>query len=723
MKSDAYYDKTKVILKKDIVEFENGEKSDKGLDERLIDIWKKFIFLKDEEWQDYIKKEILNGIDCIFLPKKLKDDKDMNSCIISNVEDDLQQIEVEKEQAFIRLPVIGHILSVVWVMTIGAVIDKSMTNCYGNRLREDFYHMEDCCSQKKKITFSPYLFKPYYLQYEKWQDNALKVAEQHLKNNDDILIFTLDFERFYYSLDITDDFMKNIFKEVCLSNEGEEIKKHLNRLNVFVNSVIECYAMKYKKYFPDTKKRILPIGFLPSNILANYALKKFDESILNSWNPLYFGRYVDDVIIVDKISHSHPLYEKIRSGKITMTEFIAEYLRSCCKLGILQANTEKQECRLDSRLLSSLGEHTELSFNMKKCKIFYFSPENSSELLTRFRKYLGANKSEFRFLPEDKFSFQEDNCTQIFDVEQHEFNKFRDISEIKLNKYNLSKFLAKQQQMISYHLCEDIQFVNKVINSLTDTQLIDNYTMWERIITIFSLQKEKKLLIAMVVKIVKAINKINYSVSSETKNQSHNYLVVYNMRGTLRRVLFLDLCRAQSALHLFSSQHEEHLKKYQNCLWLRKKFSEFFDLSVKYEKARMSDKYLYVIWPEVFLVYQEFIQQHEQKNFREYSRNDLQSVFNLLTEMGENWNFIRIKLQKYRYYPYLVQNYDILLAYQCISLVSKSERNNNYQSPLSPLSYAEVFDLFLEVNFQFKLDSSGDTDKLGVSRVLCKSIQ
>ena len=55
---------------------------------------------------------------------------------------------------------------------------------------------------------------------------ALKVAEQHLKNNDDILIFTLDFERFYYSLDITDDFMKNIFKEVCLSNEGEEIKKY-----------------------------------------------------------------------------------------------------------------------------------------------------------------------------------------------------------------------------------------------------------------------------------------------------------------------------------------------------------------------------------------------------------------------------------------------------------------------------------------------------------------
>jgi hypothetical protein len=694
LKSNMYYDKTQVILKKEIVEFEANKKSDKELDDSLIEIWKKLVHSTDDEWTNYIKKEILYGIHCIFLPKKLKENQEKDSCIISNVEDDLQQIEVEKEQAFIRLPVIGHILSVVWVMTIGAVIDKSMTNCYGNRLREDFYHMEDCCSQKKKITFSPYLFKPYYLQYEKWQDNALKVAEQHLKNNDDILIFTLDFERFYYSLDITDDFMKNIFKEVCLSNEGEEIKKHLNRLNDFVNSVIECYAMKYKKYFPDTKKRILPIGFLPSNILANYALKKFDESILNSWNPLYFGRYVDDVIIVDKISHSHPLYEKIRSGKITMTEFIAEYLRSCCKWGILQANTERQECRLDSRLLSSLGKHTELSFNMKKCKIFYFSPENSTELLTTFRKHLEENKSEFRFLPEDEVTFQENDYTKLFDIDQHEINKFKDISGIRLNKYNLSKFLAKQQQITSYHLRRDNRLLNRFIKSLTDTQLIDNYVLWERIITILGLQKEKKQLVDIVLKIGKSINKINYT----------NQAVARNMRLSLYRFLFFDLCRVQSALCLFSNSHDDCFKPYKNCHLLKRRFSTFCRLSVAYERARMGDKYLYAIWPDVFLICQNSLKQKRDVGYKPYSRNNLQDTFRLLADAGKKWRFIKIKLQKYKYYPYLIQNYDILLAQQCISLASASKQPG-LGSPFSAHIYDETFELFLEVNFQFKLDS------------------
>lgn len=40
LKSDVYYDKTQVILKKEIVEFEANKKSAKELDDSLIEIWK-----------------------------------------------------------------------------------------------------------------------------------------------------------------------------------------------------------------------------------------------------------------------------------------------------------------------------------------------------------------------------------------------------------------------------------------------------------------------------------------------------------------------------------------------------------------------------------------------------------------------------------------------------------------------------------------------------------
>ncbi len=694
LKSDAYYDKTKVILKEEIVEFETNKKSAEELDEFLIGIWKKLVQSTDAEWQNYVEKEVFNGIHCILLPKKLKESKKQDSCIISNVEENLHKIEVDEVQAFIQLPVIGHILSVLWVLTIGADLDKQMTNCYGNRLREDVYRAEDCCNDMKKITFSPYLFKPYYLEYEKWQDNALAIAKQHLKNGDDILIFTLDFHRFYYSLDVTNQCIQGIFNEKYSSYKNEQDEVCLKRLNELVCEIIRVYAEKYKKYFSGTEKNILPIGFLPSNILANYVLKKFDDTIINSWNPLYFGRYVDDIIVVDKIHPNNPLYEQIRAGTMTRSEFIEDYFSSWLKSDALWGNKETQSCQVNPRLLPHLGEKTALFFNMKKCKVFYFSPENSTELLTAFRKHLEENKSEFRFLPEDEITFQESDYTKIFDVDQHELNKFRDISGIRLNKYNLSKFLARQQQITSYHLRRDNQLLNKFIKSLTDTQLIDNYVLWERILTILGLQKEKKQLVDMVLKIGRAIQKVSYN----------NRAVVRNMRLSLRRFLFFDLCRVQSALCLFLDPHDDCLKPYKDCSLLRKQFSTFCRLSSAYERARMGDKYLYAIWPDVFLVCQEFIAQKKQ-----YSYNDLHSVFKLLADAGKEWKWIKIELQKYKYYPYLVQNYDILLARQCISLASASKQTNP-GLPFLAHTYDEAFELFLEVNFQFKSDSSDKAD-------------
>lgn len=632
LKSDVYYDKTQVILKKEIVEFEANKKSAKELDDSLIEIWKKLVHSTDDEWTNYIKKEILYGIHCIFLPKKLKENQEKDSCIISNVKDNLHEIEVNEVQAFIQLPVIGHILSVLWILTIGVKLDKQMTNCYGNRLREDVYQAERCCKRIRKITFSPYLFKPYYLEYEKWQDNALKTAEQHLKDNDEILIFTLDFYRFYYSLDITERFMQRIFKEIYPSCKDRQEKKCLKRLNVLMSMIIKTYAQKYKKYFPGIKRNILPIGFLPSNILANYVLKQFDDQIINSWNPLYFGRYVDDIIVVDKISPNHPLYKQIRTGEITMLEFIANYFSSCFKSGILHGNIKTHKYRLGSYLLPPLLKKTKIFFNMKKCKIFYFSPENSTELLATFRKHLEENKSEFRFLPEDEITFQENDYTKLFDIDQHEINKFKDISEIRLNKYNLSKFLAKQQQITSHHLRRDNRLLNKFIKSLTDTQLIDNYVLWERIITILGLQKEKKQLVDIVLKIGKSINKISYT----------NQAVARNMRLSLYRFLFFDLCRVQSALCLFSNSHDDCFKPYKNCHLLKRRFSTFCRLSVAYEKARMGDKYLYAIWPDVFLICQNSLKQKRNVGYKPYSRNDLQDTFRLLADAGKNGDLLKL---------------------------------------------------------------------------------
>lgn len=701
LKSDAYYDKTKVILKKDIVEFENEEK----LDMRLFDIQNHLINTDNDVWEEYINEKILNGIKCIILPKKIKRNREENSSIISNIESESKSINVNEYQSFMQLPVIGHILSVVWVLTIGAAIDEGVIHCYGNRLREELHTSYDYCKFKRRITFSPYLFKPYYLQYENWQDSALKIAEQHIKNHDDILIFTLDFHRFYYGLDVDNNFEKYVLEESGLSEDDKDDtdeQKALKRLNTLIFKIIKKYAQVYKKYFSDSKDEstgnILPIGFLPSNILANLALKKFDELIVNNWNPLYYGRYVDDVIIVDKISHNHPLYGRIRNKSISKEDFIAEYFKSCCRLGILKKHGQSPY-QLNSQLLKILGNKTKLFFNVEKCKIFYFSPKNSSELLVTFRKHLEENKSEFRFLPEDEATFQESDYTEIFDIEQHKINKFRDISEIQLNKYKLSKFLAKNQQMLSTGLYENCYFLNRLIETLTDSQLIDNYTLWERIITILSLQQNKGLLIKVLLKIEYAIDKTRYVSCTDQSNSP----ITDNMCGRLRQILFSDLCRVQSVLRLWTNSNEKDFKRYQQYSRLKKNFTRYDKLIDNYEKARMGDKYLYAIWPEVFFICQEKLRQDEKnagKTAEEiYLRNDLQSIFQLLASTNLKWDNINTKVL-YKYYPYLIQNYDIFMAYQCVSMGSKWRMDEHL--------YDNLFHLFIKVNFNpYKKEADG----------------
>ena len=293
LKSSAYYDKTNLYLRDRIAQAE----SETGIDDTLRKLCDA---LQSDSWDNYAA-DILSKIRCIHLPKKIAEasptssdsDKKQGTLILNSR--NAKEIYFDKDgiQTFIDMPVEGHILGVVWIMLIGWQLDKEYTNCYGNRIREKLYN-----ELSDNVTFSPYLFEPYYQKYESWRDKALDIAQEHLKR-DNVLITTLDFTRFYYSVDITTEFMESILKKTRFE-DSQRIT--YERLNAFVESVINKYSEVYfseiQEAFP---RKILPIGFLPSSVLANECLHKFDSAILDGWNPIYYGRYVDDILIVEKV--------------------------------------------------------------------------------------------------------------------------------------------------------------------------------------------------------------------------------------------------------------------------------------------------------------------------------------------------------------------------------------------------------------------------------------
>ena len=278
LKSSLYYDKTQTILRDKLVSFEARNNIDSYLEEMMETFLNKEMRVKMFE-------EILSSISYYAFPKSLASEK---TDMIKNYSK--KKIDIVDNQYFIDMDIRGHILGVLWLLLIGYRVDKNMyAHSYGNRIRKNMYN-----EFSEAPTYSPYLFEPYFQQYEGWRDTAMNEAMQHLHTGQDVVVLTLDFKRFYYSVDITKGLFDGIYAEEIESTEDCD---ELRALHYFLLRIIEKYSACYVEF---GGKNILPIGFLPSNVLANYALRNFDKAILDGWNPIYFGRYVDDVIIVDK---------------------------------------------------------------------------------------------------------------------------------------------------------------------------------------------------------------------------------------------------------------------------------------------------------------------------------------------------------------------------------------------------------------------------------------
>lgn len=373
LKSSVYYDKTQLILRNKIVEFEQehkGEELDKYLRNMI------FNKLRDEEKFSELIDIICNKITVISLPKKLQS---IDTDIIINSSS--KKVPIQELQYYINMPVEGHILGVLWIMLLGYRIDNSIyEHSYGNRIRKNLIN-----EFSNELTYSPYLFEPYFEQYESWRDRAMDEAQKHMKEKQDVAIITMDFRRYYYSLDIDENVMKEMLESVIEEEDSDEYVKICKSLHMFIRKVIIAYAGKFSNLFNNRK--ILPIGFLPSNIIGNWCLQRFDKAIVDGWNPVYYGRYVDDILIIDKIERNSELCKKAQNNDIHRNDIIQFFLTSCSKwngLGlnackkadkyaVIQASEEDRENYVINPIYNPVpGNKSEIVVHNDKVKIFYY---------------------------------------------------------------------------------------------------------------------------------------------------------------------------------------------------------------------------------------------------------------------------------------------------------------------------------------------------------------
>lgn len=450
-------------------------------------------------------------------------------------------------------------------------------------------------------------------------------------------------KKYYYNTGITLEVFNGITENASPENES---------LHKAVFTIIKKYTEKLRENGVDCSENTLPIGFLASSVLSNWCLEKFDQGILDFWNPAYYGRYVDDIIIVEKIEEGSWIYKKASEGALTK-EFVIDYYLgggrrkdSSCFVKKIQETIEDLNDSGGSNKISyrvntdfCLSDYSTFEFQSDKTRIIaLFSENNSTALISKFKQEIFENVSEFRLMPEIGEAFMQDDFSQFYKLDNDAtINKLRGIKGISMDKYELSKFLGKYRVVSSLVNDGSIKKFTHIIGKMfNDRELIENYILWERVFEIFITDKDYDGFIKFVRRISLAIEKLAVIPKGSDEEQTVNTSAVKHnlkrhMTATLNRVL--SLLWGKTANKIITA-----LGNLKLCLSLRQEY--------------LSNKYVMAVPNEVIKSPVEY-KKDEDINFTDFSAG----FAYLCGKDGNAYNS-----EHYKLLPYFRQAQDIASA-------------------------------------------------------------
>lgn len=480
LKSHVYHENSLSVLMS-IAEYEDDE-----IDSKLLNLFEKI-----QRYQSNDKSsinELLTQVKFSLMPKSFSDDRIDGTGFFYTNQNKKKEYLVDRVTVFIDCPVEIHIISVLWIMLIGKYLDKELgPHCYGNRLERN----SDDDFEENSIK----LFKKYYINYSQWRDEGIQTAKDLHKIGLDVSILNLDIKNYYNSI----DFDLNKFEEKI-----PDQYRWLNRLLIDIHSVYS-EILTMNKIIPSNKK-ILPIGLHSSTILSNYYLINFDFSVKNILKPAFYGRYVDDIILV----YANP---KLRNENI-LDNFIMDNLISSDIP--VKKSEEIDKSKGDFYIYV---ENNKLYFQTKKVKLYNFNKDESVKLLEKFEAEIRKNSSEFRFEPESENILDDFENSSYKLTYSDTINKFRSVDSLSIDKLGISKHLSKLISATKISNEIDINIKQKLFNQIKECfsgqRGLELSSLWEKVFNFYTIHNAVEEIIDFTKDQVIAIISIKKTITSE----------------------------------------------------------------------------------------------------------------------------------------------------------------------------------------------------------------
>ena len=266
-----------------------------------------------------------------------------------------------------------HVLSTLWMLKVVHLFDAKLTNCaMGNRLRRS--------QDGTEITeFSLGSFEPYLIPLRKWRDNGIHAMRTALDEGKKIVALTADVTSFFHELSPGFILAPAFFNDLlALELDAEQVKLH----RLFIR-VLDAWAEL------TPLKKGLPVGLPASAVVADVPLVELDRVIEKQVVPLYYGRYVDDILLV---------VENGADFRSTAELWNWLFARSNGNLGWVE-NQEGAEKKIGFEPACLLSSKSKAHFANAKNKVFMLAGDTGKALVDAIAHQIHARASEWRAMP------------------------------------------------------------------------------------------------------------------------------------------------------------------------------------------------------------------------------------------------------------------------------------------------------------------------------------
>tara|TARA_R110000744_G_scaffold70322_4_gene142356 strand:+ start:49 stop:3066 length:3018 start_codon:yes stop_codon:yes gene_type:complete len=462
LKSYTYFENLNLFMKQTVSEFEC-----KNFDEDINTLLN--VINGDDICENQHFEKWLEGIDYRLLPKganrpenqQQKEHNKDNGLFLSNVTSS-KNYEVSKLNYLIEAPAELHIIEMLWCLVVGPALEQSLSkDCYGNRMSDAALAYNDGFTFGTESAKSE-VFKRYFEQYSTWRDKALDCATEILKTRENTAFLSLDLRSYFYEVDIDFKAIRKRTSEFC----DEDIAPFAQKLNDALEKIYTRYYLKIQTSLaithPDSfAKKGLPVGLASSAIIANWYLSEFDKAVATKVRPEYYGRYVDDILIVFK--------DPTIQSSNQIDSFISDYLT-----GLIVKSDDSSNYLLNV-------DNGSLPLQREKLILQYFDKEHSRAGLEVFKKEIEERSSAFRFLPEDHIDNELDKFAYdiLYDGSA---NKLRSVVGLAENETELARYLSSH---ITAHRLSKLDKKDIVIPQLNvffnGVNTITYSRLWEKV--------------------------------------------------------------------------------------------------------------------------------------------------------------------------------------------------------------------------------------------------